>query len=191
MTTRNFMPLARAKDIIVQEADDECLVYDLNTHKALCLNSVSAEIWKKCDGMTAVQDVAEIIGKQMHIKLDEDFIWLAIADLEKNKLLENKVMRPTEFENLSRRKVLFKYALPSLILPIIASVIAPTAANAASIPPPPPCFGPGAVLGVNFDCGSTSMSALGPNIAACCTGMTEIVLLINAPPNSTCRLECT
>jgi hypothetical protein len=134
------MPLARTNEIIVQEVDNECLVYDLNTNKALCLNTVSAEIWKRCDGISTVQEVSQIIGKQMKIKLDEDFIWLAIADLEKNKLLAEKTNRPTEFENLSRRKVLFKYALPTLMLPVIASIVAPTAVYAQSgMAPPPTC----------------------------------------------------
>lgn len=139
------MPLARAKDIIIQEVDDECLVYDVKTHKALCLNTVSAEIWKRCDGTTTVQEVAEMIGKQMNIKLDKDFVWLAIADLEKNKLLIGEVKRPSEFENLSRRKVLFKYALPTLILPLISSIVAPTPVNAQSATAcpaiPPGCTG--------------------------------------------------
>jgi hypothetical protein len=131
--------------IIIQEVDDECLVYDVKTHKALCLNTVSAEIWKRCDGTTTVQEVAEMIGKQMNIKLDKDFVWLAIADLEKNKLLIGEVKRPSEFENLSRRKVLFKYALPTLILPLISSIVAPTPVNAQSATAcpaiPPGCTG--------------------------------------------------
>ncbi len=145
------MPLARTKEIIVQEVDDECLVYDLNTNKALCLNTISAEIWKRCDGINSVREVADIIGKQMKIKLDEDFIWLAIADLEKNKLLAEKANRPTEFENLSRRKVLFKYALPSLMLPIIASIVAPSAVMAQST----------ALLAIGMSCSSNGQCGSG------------------------------
>lgn len=150
------MPLARTQDIIVQQVDNECLVYDLKTNKALCLNTVSAEIWKRCDGITTVREVAEVIGQQVKIKLDEDFIWLAINDLEKNKLLEDKVTRAPEFESLSRRTVLFKYALPGLILPVIASIVAPSAVNAASGPPappaPPPLVCPGSCSSIPRGC---------------------------------------
>ena len=144
MSTPSCMPLARVKDIIIQEIDNECLVYDLQTNKALCLNSVSADIWKYCDGISTVQEVAEIIGRQMNIKLDEDFIWLTINDLEKKGLLENKVLKPAEFENISRREVLLKYALPTLVLPLVGSIVAPTAVNAASVACPtipPGCTG--------------------------------------------------
>ncbi|HRH45516.1 MAG TPA: PqqD family protein [Pyrinomonadaceae bacterium] len=139
------LPRMRMNDLVVQELDQEVLIYDLKNNKAYCLNSVSAEIWKKCDGLTTVQEVAEMIGKQMNIKLDEDFVWLAIADLEKNKLLIGEVKRPSEFEKLSRRKVLFKYALPTLVLPLISSIVAPTSINAQSSTAcpaiPPGCSG--------------------------------------------------
>lgn len=127
-----LMPVARTRELIVQEVENEYLVYDLNTDKALCLNSVSAEIWELCDGIRSVQEVSGIIGKKMGIQIDEDYIWLAINELEKNKLLEGKVCRPSEFENVSRRNVLFKYAVPTLILPIIASIVAPKAVSAQS-----------------------------------------------------------
>ena len=139
------LPQMRMNDLVVQELDQEVLIYDLKINKAYCLNSVSAEIWKKCDGLTTVREIAEMIGKQMNIKLDDDFVWLAIADLEKNKLLIGEVKRPSEFENLSRRKVLFKYALPTLVLPLISSIVAPTSVNAQSATAcpaiPPGCTG--------------------------------------------------
>ena len=138
------LPQIRMNDLVVQELDQEILIYDLKSDKAFCLNFVSAEIWKKCDGLATVQEVAEMIGKQMNIKLGEDFVWLAITDLEKNKLLREEVKRPSKFENLSRRKVLFKYALPTLVLPLISSIVAPTSvmAQSAACPSiPPGCTG--------------------------------------------------
>lgn len=152
------MPLARTKGIIVQETSDECLIYDFNTNKALCLNKLSSEIWKLCDGTKTIREAAEIVGKQMNIKIEEDFIWLAIDGLEKNRLLESVITRPTEFKNLSRRKVLFKYALPALALPTVMSIIAPTAVSAQSVAAvtcptiPPGCNGNSVPLPVGCTC---------------------------------------
>lgn len=154
-----LVPVARSKELIVQEADNECLVYDLTSNKALCLNEVSAEIWRQCDGIGTVKELSEKIGKRMNVKLGEDFIWLALADLEKNNLLTDHVEKPSGFENLSRRKVLFKYALPGVMLPVIAAVVAPTATNALSASPPssvcPGCT-PFAVLPVGCPCSVTA-----------------------------------
>lgn len=165
------MPLARTKDIIVQEVDDECLVYDLKTNKALCLNTVSAEIWKRCDGTTTVQEVAEILGKRMDIKLQEDFVWLAIADLEKNKLLEKQVAPPSDFENLSRRKVLVKYALPSLMLPIVASIVAPSAVQAQSGMVPTPTCQPSGTFFIAGNCTPSCSGQCASNGNTICCSM--------------------
>lgn len=123
------MPLARTAELIIQEVDQECLVYDLSRNKALSLNELSTLIWKYCDGSTSVANVASIIELKAKTKIDEDFIWLAISDLQKNNLLAGEVNRPTEFDNLSRRKVLLKYALSAITIPAIFSIVAPTSAQ--------------------------------------------------------------
>ncbi len=183
------MPKARSHEIIVQEVDDECLVYDLSSNKAVCLNTVSAEIWRRCDGITTVREVANLIGSQMNIKLDEDFIWLAMADLSKNNLLAEGTEPPSEFENLSRRKVLFKYALPTLVLPLVISVVAPTALNAQSAPPLA-CQPPGTFFQVlSVDCGMNAASCPGAcisqgNTTCCAMNGTAIVC------GSFCTCQC-
>ena len=41
-TTRALMPRARQDELIVEELQDETLVYDLQRHKARCLNRTAA-----------------------------------------------------------------------------------------------------------------------------------------------------
>lgn len=129
------MPLARTEGILVEALNDECVVYDLDTNKASCLNAVSARIWNRCDGVSTVAEVAESLGREMDLRLDDDFVWLAITDLERNGLLAGRPDRPSGFENPSRRKILVKYALPALILPLVVSIAAPAPADAASAGP--------------------------------------------------------
>jgi hypothetical protein len=45
-TTRALMPRARRDELVVEELDDETLVYDLERHKARCLNHTAALVWR-------------------------------------------------------------------------------------------------------------------------------------------------
>ncbi len=141
---QNILPKARTSDIVVQEVDKDTLVYDLTADKAHHLNKTLSLVWEKCDGKTTFDELARILKNKLNIKVESDFIWLALSELEKSNLLEAKFEKQN-FEGLTRRKVLFKYALPTLMLPIIVSLVAPQAVQAQSCPPGlgmagTPCF---------------------------------------------------
>ena len=113
-------PIARQNGLVVQEMPDEVLVYDMDTNKAHCLNHSAAQIWKSCDGKNSVADMV----REFDGKVTEDFVWLAIDQLNENNLLENKVA--PRFQGQSRRQVLKTIGLASVVaLPIIASLVAP------------------------------------------------------------------
>jgi hypothetical protein len=160
------MPQARTRGIVVQELENECLVYDLNTNLAFRLNATSAKIWKRCDGISTVQEIAKSLGKQMNLQLDEDFIWFAIADFEKNNLLAEKANCPTDFGNHSRRKILFKYSIPILLLPLVASIVVPSAAQNAS------CRANGTVIQAGVSC----TIDFDPQNTGCCSGFQTLVV---------------
>lgn len=46
--SNDFYPIARKTDLVIQEADDEVLIYDLSTNKASCLNKTAAFVWQNC-----------------------------------------------------------------------------------------------------------------------------------------------
>jgi hypothetical protein len=50
-------PKARGEGIVVREVAGEALVYDLDTHKATCLNETAARVRKLCDGRRTVADI--------------------------------------------------------------------------------------------------------------------------------------
>jgi hypothetical protein len=52
-----LIPCARTEGLVVQTLADEVLVYDLERHKAHCLNHAAALIWKHCDGRTSVAEM--------------------------------------------------------------------------------------------------------------------------------------
>lgn len=46
------LPRARSQKLVVQELNGETLVYDLQKHKAYCLNRTASQLWRACDGRT-------------------------------------------------------------------------------------------------------------------------------------------
>src|SRR5690348_5320233 len=77
-------PKARHKGLVVQEMPDEVLVYDLNTNKAHCLNDSAAAIWRACDGSNSVADIVNEFQRSGKGTVTEDFVWLALDQLQEN-----------------------------------------------------------------------------------------------------------
>jgi len=131
---KKLRPNARKADLVVQETGDEVLVYDLTTNKASCLNDTSAFVWQNCNGENSIADIATALGRKTNQAVNDDFVWLAIDQLAKNGLLEDKVSSNEIFSGMSRRDVIKKVGLGAMIaLPIVSSLVAPTAASAASV----------------------------------------------------------
>lgn len=149
-------PVSRKNDIVVQELNDEVLIYDLKENKAFCLNQTSAAIWQMCDGNRSVADMSRMLGQKLNSPVAEDLVWLAIDQLKKENLLTGSEEINSPFGSVSRREAIKKVGLSAVIaLPLVASITAPTATNAAS---------PG--------CNSTSAACTAPNNrpAGCCCG---------------------
>ena len=135
-------PMARQNGLVVQEMPDEVLVYDLDSNKAHCLNQSAAFVWKSCDGTNSVADIVHQFESNGNGKVTEDFVWLAIDQLNENGLLDGKVA--PRFAGQSRRQVLKTIGLASLVaLPVIASLVAPQkalgAASCVCVPNGAPC----------------------------------------------------
>jgi len=123
-------PCARKAGLVIQDMPDEVLVYDLDTNKAHCLNKSAAFVWRSCDGKTSISDIARLFEIQTGDKVSDDFVWLALDQLNENSLLESEVK--ASFAGKSRREVIKKIGLASVVaLPIVASLVAPKSAMAA------------------------------------------------------------
>ena len=148
-TTRALMPRARQDELIVEELTDETLVYDLERHKASCLNRTAALVWRCCDGQTSVADVAALLEEQFATPTDEAVVWMALDRLSRAHLLSEPVTLPADRAQYSRRKMLRtlgRAAGISLLLPVIESIVAPLAAaqgscvtNCSGVPNCSPC----------------------------------------------------
>jgi hypothetical protein len=122
-------PLSRTQDLVVQELNGELLIYDLRDHRAFCLNETCALVWKACDGSKTVADIGAKLG-------GDDIVWLALDQLREEKLLDGAAELKAGFNGMSRREVIRKIGLGSMVaLPIISAIVAPTAASAQSCLP--------------------------------------------------------
>jgi len=120
-------PRARKEGLLVQELPDEVLVYDLERHKAHCLNPTAALVWKHCDGRTTVSEMVRLLEKSLETSVDEDVVWCALNQLEKDHLLGDKVAWPVGMERISRRTLIRRVGMAAVLLPLITTIAAPTA----------------------------------------------------------------
>lgn len=172
-------PLGR-QDVLVQEIDGEVLIYDLSNDKVSCLNETAGSIWKLCDGKRTTADIRDILAQTYDSEaVGESFVWLALDQLKRENLLENHSSIPDSFDGLSRRDIIKRIGMASMIaLPLISSVIAPTSANAQSV-----CLAKGTLSAGTFpqaggfnsedciDALAAMCCSMGVNPAGCgCTG---------------------
>lgn len=132
MTTKTY-PLSRQNDIVVQELNSEILIYDLKANKAYCLNEASSLVWQACDGKSSVSEIGKQLSEKLKSPISEEFVFYTLENLKENDLLTHGMRTPAALEGLSRREVIRRIGFGSLAaLPLVISLVAPTAANAAS-----------------------------------------------------------
>lgn len=83
-------PLSRKNNIVVQQIEDETLVYDLITNKAFCLNKTAAEIWQLCNGLNSVSEMTDKLRKRLKTLASEEMVRIALDLLRKDDLLEDE-----------------------------------------------------------------------------------------------------
>ncbi|MBX7170278.1 MAG: PqqD family peptide modification chaperone [Pyrinomonadaceae bacterium] len=146
----NNKPQSRKTNVVVQEFEKEILIYDLNINKAFCLNHTSALVYELCDGKHSIAEISEKISRKLKTEVSEDFVRLALEELRKNDLLEGSADNISLLAGKNRREMIRKIGLTSMLaLPLISSIIAPTAANAQSnvtCLPVGPCLAAGTLL---------------------------------------------
>lgn len=175
MNKNNTVPQARIENIVVQELENEILIYDLKSNKAFALNATASTIYRACDGKTTFGEL------KLETGFTDEIIFLSLDKLKKESLLETDSYS-SPFTGMSRREVIHQAGLATMIaLPVISSLVAPHAAQSASNCPagsaPADPFG---IQGNGNTCGC------GTNVGAgntCSRGTTGAI-------PSTCRANC-
>jgi hypothetical protein len=120
-------PRVRETDLVTQALGDELLVFDSAANRAHSLNATATAVWRACDGTRSPREIAE------RCQLDPLAVELALHDLADAKLLADYTPAA---ERVSRRSVIRRLALTGaslgVALPVIRSIVAPSAALAGS-----------------------------------------------------------
>lgn len=127
-------PLARKNGICIEDLENEVVLYDTATHQAHCLNRTSFAVWENADGTRGLKELAKILHEQLGTPISSDLVLLAIQNLEKANLVQCTGDAPPKRE-FSRRDIGKKLALAGVaapLLPLVASIAAPTLAMARS-----------------------------------------------------------
>lgn len=134
-TNNNSAPRAVSENIVTQEIGSELIIYNLETHRAMNLNSTVARIWELCDGKNSLEVIraqAELI---LNSPLPIEVMELAVSELNKNGLLVKDANSNFMQNNpaVSRRVMIRRAGLAAAVaIPVITALTAPKAAAAAS-----------------------------------------------------------
>ena len=133
---RNSVPLARREGLIVQELLDELLVYDLVRQKAHCLNRTAALVWNRCDGKTSVEQLVGLLERETNAPVDHAVVCMAFDQLSKAHLLKGPARTWPGASRISRRELIRRVGTAAAVaLPIVSSIVAPGAIQAATCRP--------------------------------------------------------
>lgn len=129
----NYLPKARTSDIVMQQLADEVLIYDRRNDQAYCLNSTAAFVWQNSDGETPIREIARRLQKKYRATIGEGVVWFALKTLEERNLLAGDLPFPTNYNTVNRRQLIDLLGKSAAVtIPLVFSIIAPKAINAAS-----------------------------------------------------------
>lgn len=152
MPSHDFVPVRRLEDVVIEALDDEVLVYDLQRNKAHCLNGTSAQVWNAIDGDRSVASMAAELGDSFPDQDADAIVWHALVQLSERRLLVGDLPEgaPARGDLASSRRELFRKAAmvgaAVVAVPVIRSIVAPDAAQAAT------CLNPGAGCASSAQC---------------------------------------
>jgi hypothetical protein len=112
------------------------------------LNKTAAFVWQQCDGRTTTQQIARSLSLELHSDVDHKLVWFALRQLDRHHLLEQHLDPQSGLFAVSRREALRALGVGAAVtLPVVASILAPTPAQAAT-----GCKGTGATCSSGIEC---------------------------------------
>ena len=137
-TRPSQLPRLRAHALVIHDLPDEVLVYDQERDQAHCLNHTAALVWRACDGKLSPQEIAGKLTAELGAPVSQDVVLLALAQLEKFRLLEPSKISSSPYAAISRRQMVRTLGVAAAVaLPLITSIVVPIPAQAAT------CIAPG------------------------------------------------
>ncbi len=166
------------------------LIYDLNVNSAFCLNRTTALVFQYADGTRTAGEISDLMSKAMKTLVSEDIVYLALSELDKHGLLEKSLYAGNHFSGLSRREIIRRVGLASMVaLPIVASIVAPSVTAAAScLTFSSPCT-PGSACCPGSLCAFTpggTICTCSCNVPGDCLSQTGCPSTVNCNPSKVC-----
>ena len=170
MKNKIKLPSMRTANLVVKELSNEILIYDLEKNKAFCLNETARLIMDECDGVKSIDEAAESLNRKLKAGISEEMIWMVIEQLKNANFIKQEYEIPVQTTRVTRRKILQSAATLGIALPIITSLVAPTAAHAQS------------------NCLGGEQSCINENDTSCCQGF--ICVNVESGPTGFLCLGC-
>lgn len=122
----------KSPSVYTETLNDEMCVYEWTSKEVHALNATAARVWAMCDGKTSVSEMTDRLCAEFHLPNAEAVVWLALWEFKKKHLIEGELAVPPDHRALSRRDLIVKLGLTAAALPVVTSIVAPTALQAQS-----------------------------------------------------------
>jgi len=120
--------------LVVEELQDELMVYDTARNKAFCLNQTAAYVWQHSDGKTPIAEIAERMAKDLSKPVNDQVVWYALDVLGKDGLLAQAENLPAVPAGVTRRALLQRLGVgAAAAVPLVTVLmVSPAKAHASS-----------------------------------------------------------
>lgn len=151
MTSLEAKPAARTESLLCKDlASGEIVVFDKLRNSAHCLNPAAAAIWRACDGNRTVPELASVVAATTGTTVNEPVVRASLGELRSLHLLSELTVDIAPVEDFTRRQAMVRAgaaaAKAAVLVPLIATVLAPKSSAAAS------CQQPGSPCTVGSQC---------------------------------------
>jgi hypothetical protein len=170
---------SRSPGLLGEQVGDEMVIYSSGRQQAYCLNPVAAFIYLRCDGESAVSEVARALAEHMPLEDPDLALALALAELREQGLLVAETV-VSHVPGATRRSFL-KTAVAAAAVAVVAL---PTPARAATI-----CVGGSADCANNIEsyCGQLCNPCVDTNLICTRISVTMTDSVVDTTSFGGCR----
>lgn len=144
-------PRRRSRGLLVETLGEETLVYDLERHRAHSLNRTAGLVWSACNGERDAAAIVRHVARELP-EATPELVDAALARLARAHLLAGDLM--------PRRAAVRRLALAAGLAPVVASIVVPEPAQAAT------CMPVGGCCDKQSDC-CPGLNCVGPRLGQC------------------------
>lgn len=122
----------RSSTAHTETLNDGVCVYQWTRKEVHVLNATAARVWQMCDGQTSAGEMADRLRTELQLTHAEELVRIALTEFRAKGLIEGDLAVSRHRRALSRRDLVVKLGLTAAALPVVTSIVAPTALQAQS-----------------------------------------------------------